>query len=765
MDRQSSLRLLKHKTFIWAVIVSLIVGLVEFGDPLDLALSNLRNKVREQPVSGEVVVVGIDSEAQEALGPWPWDRRVMADLTDRLFEAGAERVFFDIVFRPHGDGDQDFVDAAARHPGRIFVAIGRNRDANGNEIPAIPFADLMEKTTPVSIYKTIKYWNGMDHGVYRDTIGDIRMRSMEAEISRADGAEGEKFPVDYSYSISSIPYLSAVDALNSENLSGDVHGKDVIVGVNDILLGDFYNIPGQNRAAGVFILALGAETLREGRATIIGWWPFWLLSFVGITVFILDRNRTRARIGIGALVVGMICIPALLEANRIFADIVPALSLSMIVTASFTWTWIKARKKREGSTNPVSGLPTFNAALHDQPISSEMLIGARFDHLTDIISTLPPELEGEIVRQVVSRLELATGKAHLKHGDDGNFFWFEPASKLAEIVDQFSALRAIFRTPIRIGEKRFDVDVAFGVDREFEMPLSHRMASVLAAAREADEQGLSWKMHDVSSKDEKEWAYSIMGELDEALERGDIETAFQPKLDLRTRKIVGAEALVRWDHPIRGPVDPAEFVAAAEKHDRIGALTEYVFDRALAVAAQAIRLAPDFVMAINLSPRLLDGRNILDVIDDALERHRVPPFGLIVEITESAAFGDKEAGLSLLETLKCKGIGVSIDDYGTGLSSLEYMRSLPATELKIDKTFTTNLGDFPDNQALIRSTIDLAHTMDIAVVAEGIETAATLDLLATMGCDTGQGYYIGRPMAGADLLAMLNVPEIGRSVG
>ncbi|WP_182911833.1 EAL domain-containing protein [Sphingomonas cavernae] len=738
----------KRKLLGWLVLLSLLFGLVEFGQPFDLALRNLRDKARAQPTSGKVVVVGIDDKALAQVGPWQWNRRELASLTEGLFAAGADRVFFDLYFKPmERGGDRKFVEAVARHPGRVFVASGLdNYSRPGQSVPILPMPEIAGKAETVSVMRWIHYWNGATTVSYRRQFGSHDVRSMEAAIAGVDGNRGEEFPIDYSYRISSVPYISAADILSGKVQANALKGKAVIVGVNSALLEDIFVAPGQGRVAGVFVIAIGAETLLKQPPIGLGWIPPWLFA-VGTTAWFVFGRRRRIATAIGAAgIAALLAFPLLLEHFSIFVDVAPALFLAIVTMIIVGWQRFGAAKQSQGAINPVSGLKTVNALLREGLSDPNILVAVRLRRFADIVSTLPPDGERDLLGQIVSRLAMGAGQAQLLHGDDGNFFWLMPEAELASVVDRFKALQLIFRNPIRVSEKSFDVEVFFGVDREIHMPLSHRLASALAAAHAASEEGGCWKIHDPSATGAREWALSLLGELDQAIDAGHIWVAYQPKMELATGAIVGAEALVRWTHATRGPIDPAEFVEMAERHGRIDRLTAFVLNDAARAAAAAVAYDPGFAISVNISPQLLATREVVDMVRRVLRKHRLPASALVLEITETAAMVEGQTALKLLEELRAMGVELSIDDYGTGMSTLAYLRRIPANELKVDKRFAASLLSSPEDQAVMRSTIELAHTLGMHVVAEGVETAETLQMLRAMGCEIGQGYHIGRPM-------------------
>jgi len=246
----------------------------------------------------------------------------------------------------------------------------------------------------------------------------------------------------------------------------------------------------------------------------------------------------------------------------------------------------------------------------------------------------------------------------------------------------------------------------------------------------------------------------LVAELRQALaaDLGQIVVHYQPKCEL-TGRAVGAEALVRWQHPGRGLVGPDKFLPAAEANSLMPALTRHVLRAALAQCRRWRATDPLVTVSVNLSVTSLLDQNLVDHVSTALAEAGVPPDALVLEITETTIMMDPERSNRTLRAIRERGIKLSIDDFGTGHCSLAYLRDLPVQELKLDRSFVRDIAARERDAAIVRSTIDLAHSLGLTLVAEGIEDAAGADLLRRMGCDIAQGYYFGRPQPGTDVLA------------
>ena len=249
---------------------------------------------------------------------------------------------------------------------------------------------------------------------------------------------------------------------------------------------------------------------------------------------------------------------------------------------------------------------------------------------------------------------------------------------------------------------------------------------------------------------------ALESDLNRAIESDELFLEYQPQIDLKTGAVTGVEALVRWMHPERGIVPPAEFIPLAEQTGAVQRLMEWVLRRALSDCSDWQIQGYTFGVSVNLSPINLHHPNILDVIKQSLNASRVLNGSLILELTESAIMGDPDYAIRVLGNLAATGIGISIDDFGTGHCSLNYIKKLPANEIKIDRSFVMDMNRDQNDVVIVRATIGLAHNMGHTVIAEGVEDEATLQNLRALGCDKAQGYHIAKPLPMAALLSWLD---------
>lgn len=234
--------------------------------------------------------------------------------------------------------------------------------------------------------------------------------------------------------------------------------------------------------------------------------------------------------------------------------------------------------------------------------------------------------------------------------------------------------------------------------------------------------------------------------LEEAIENAEIKAHYQPIINLNSQHVVSFEALARWDSSEHGFIPPGTFIEIAEQSDLIRNLTTFMFNTVMREYPQLSRLFPGTKISVNLSPALLGNQDIVEILTRALNIWDMPPESLIIEITESAIMEDRDKSSRILEKFNELGIELAVDDFGMGQSSLKYIKHLAISEIKIDKSFILNLAEDEHDAKIVSGIIDLAHRMNMEVVAEGIENEAAMNMLCDMGCEYGQGFYFARPM-------------------
>ncbi|MBI1394745.1 MAG: EAL domain-containing protein [Betaproteobacteria bacterium] len=395
------------------------------------------------------------------------------------------------------------------------------------------------------------------------------------------------------------------------------------------------------------------------------------------------------------------------------------------------------------------------AARARTPFAVMVLDLDRFQYVND---SLGHPAGDEILKEVAKRLKgtLRESDTVARLGGD-EFAILLPESDPERVHRAGRRIVAALEPPIVLEGQPVDVSASLGVscypehDADPDMLLRNADVAMHLAKRSGGEIAL----YDPSGEDGRRSHLSLLTELRRAIQDDELDLHFQPKLELRTGRIVRAEALVRWMHPVRGFVPPSEFIPFAEQTGYVRHVTRWVLRTVVRTIGAWHADGLDVTVSANVSTRDLLDAELPDLIASLLETHATPPGKLCLEITESGVMEDPQRALETLRRLHALGLRLSIDDFGTGYSSLSYLKKLPVQELKIDGSFVRHMADDEDDATIVRSTIELGHNMGLEVVAEGVETEAGLDLLRSLGCDEAQGYVISRPLPAPAFVAWL----------
>ena len=735
---------------LWALVLGLLHGLVGGLEIDENLLRVARNHINQRDASGDIVLVAIDDKALREVGRWPWPRSRYADLVNAIGAASPKRQVHDFLFPEKSVPAEDarLAEALERNDNVTLAYLPRSGAQGGEMNDVRPLPLFAARADLASISARYNYANEVWAIPYSAISKSERYPALAAAIAGERPQSDSEFRVNYAFRPNSIPVMSAADLLSGRADPALLTGKTVVVGQTAHQLGDRFTIPGWGKMGGVYPHIIGAETLMAGHPLDLGWLPGFLLGALGVIAPLKLAGRR------GALVLAftaslLLAVPVPLERWQVFADVTAGLFVIVWVAAGLTLE----QMRRRGLTNPVSGLPNLVALRRARQEGDRPLIVARVVNYPQIVSTLSQASERSLIEQIVARLTVGSEVSAVYQGDEGIFAWTVPAG--TAIGHHVEALAALFRSPARIDGKPFDIAISFGVEIGSGRAITNRLNSALVAADEATAEGLRWKYHDPERLKDAEWRLSLLSQLDDAIDQGQVWVAYQVQIDLKTNQLRGAEALARWTHPEKGPINPAEFIAAAEQNDRIEKLTLFVLDRAVEAAARINRDHGPFDMAVNLSARMIGDKTLPTKVRRILDRHGLDPARLTLELTETAALASG-ADTGPLFGLRDLGIRISVDDYGTGLSTLDYLKKIPAGEIKIDQSFVKSMLDHRSDLVMVQSTIALAHSPGRTVVAEGVESREILDMLVAMKCEVAQGFIIGRPCSLTDLMKRLS---------
>ncbi|WP_292628305.1 MULTISPECIES: EAL domain-containing protein [unclassified Novosphingobium] len=744
------LKKLRSPLYLALLFPALLIYASDLLSPIDHVFQNVRARIGGHAASQSTIVLtfdgGVNASEKSVV-----DSQRLASVLANVATQMPQRVFIDspVRFGENPDGDRQLARAIGKLQPDVTVVVRSKRigslegafEPKDFDIPA----PALIGNAPV----VLSAWRGnfIEFAVSTDYVirlGDKSYPTFPTVLTPRKPGPQSTFVPDFLFEPESVPHLNAAKFLSGDYPPGLLTGRTVII--NSAGTAPPIGYFGQMRLHPLALDLAGADALKKPFALSFKGLPLLLVVWGLILLGSRSPQRRRKLALHASAVVAVFALPVLLQPIGITLDIGSAMLCIVIYGSTRLWQK-RVRRVQHTST---AGLPNM-LALSAQPlqVGCDVVVAviARYE---EILATLPKELHGECARQIARRLSVGSGIDTVYNSEGGHFAWTEEARPLEMQLNHLEGLRALFSAPLQIGSYTFDTNIHFGLDRNEGIDSPTRVNSALASANDALASGRSVELFEAERLAEAPWELSLHARIDEGLRNGEIWLAFQSQWDMREGRPCGAEALIRWSHPTRGPIAPDAFILQAERAGRIDALTYWVVDEAITAALAMSVLDQHFQMSVNLSAQMVDKPSLVPNLSEIVRRRNIDPHRLTIEVTETSSVRNRPAAVQNLSQLRAMGFRLSIDDFGTGEASLAYLADLPSDELKLDRRFVSRLLTQKRDREIIRSTIDLAHALGQIVVAEGIEDEATYMALSRLGCDVGQGYYLGRPQPFAD---------------
>ncbi|MFO7603590.1 MAG: EAL domain-containing protein [Gammaproteobacteria bacterium] len=421
----------------------------------------------------------------------------------------------------------------------------------------------------------------------------------------------------------------------------------------------------------------------------------------------------------------------------------------------------------QASHDPLTDLPNrklLNERLQNALLRSSftklplILMVSDLDHFKEINDTLGHHIGDLVLQQAAERLYNTVRKADTvaRLGGD-EFSILLPDANLEQAQRIAQQIGEVFEIPFVVEGHNLNVGISIGIA---ESPTHGDDVNILmqradVAMYTAKQNSAVYAVYDAGKDTHHVSRLELLSDLRRAIDDAELEPYYQCKLDIRSGRIIGAEALLRWDHPERGMIQPDEVIPLAEQTGLIRPLTNLVLKKSLEQCARWRAQGFDLTVAVNLSAQCLRDNSLTAVLRQALHEYQLPASCCVLELTESDIMIDPMRAKAILMELHSIGVSIAVDDFGTGYSSLAYLKQLPISEIKIDRSFVMEMLEDDNDLVIVRAIIELAHNLGMSVVAEGVSSQAALDLLATLNCKEAQGFFIKRPIPGDELLAYL----------
>lgn len=742
---------------LWSGLIALVMAVLLLLDPLDQILWLIQSRIDVAKPSGEIVFVQAHENVTDP--DFPFRRSELARTLNKLREDGTKKVYLDLIFDHKSNIKDDeklkkaiqewgnnliVVDRVERTLDRKRTIVRNIKDITGNQ------PRVIESTFPD--YLGYAWWTRYGYSTKAGWLP-----SFEASLAETSSKSNKRFAINYNLVKGSIPSTSIASILKNKNgKNNDLRDKIIVIGASRNSNTAAALIPGQINSPPSYVAIFAAETLKSGGMEVIsGIFVVLFLLFL-ILVNIITTKRRRDR-NIGYTVISItpfvIAMAAIWDAWRIEL----AYSLPLLLTYSIFRS--RARwKKRVALIDQDTGLPTIRAL--DSRLSGSADAGhvvvAKIHGYEKVIKTFASEDRAAYVLKLVDRLR-ATDSGLTVYVDGHNLAWHAPEENGSNLIEHLEGLRAIFAAPVAVGGHSVDVGITFGA-ADLAGDRTKALAAALAAAEETSEAHQPIKLAQSNSDQDILWDLSLRSRIDEAMKAGEIFCVYQPQMDIARNQLVGVEALVRWQDPVKGFISPLHFIMQCEKAGRMEHLTRYVLQSACSAGQLLHFRGHDITMSVNISATLLNDMRIVGIVRNVLQATGFSPSHLILEITETTKVGNLETAEVIIRQLKALGTKISMDDFGVGAANFEALHALPFDEVKIDRRFIADAARNPKARAIVSSIVAMGRESRITVVAEGAETAKDLQMLQIIGCSQVQGYALSKPISLTNLLEKYAIP-------
>ena len=739
-----------------SVLLAIIAALT--GDARDVGhvYWNFWFKSDSQAAPATYAIVSLDNGEPSSQTQVGASTGRQAELLDKMLASNPHRIFFDypVAAGSDAEGDKALQKAIAAGGDRI-VMVARGERGKRPGLQSIPKSDFI--APPNTKVAASAWFLNMFNAVLKAPPAvefSGRLLPAVAQIDHPSVMSDQMVHPYYRLDPASVPVIGADDLLTGTVPSTAVSNRDLFVTRTNKNLDSSVAYFGHGTVPGAIADISSATGLSKFRAFDVGGEPF-LLLFVLMVLFVGKLRGRWLRTGAtGAFVVALTFGPGILMDFGYVADVGAAIIAIAIYVPMQTWAnW----RRDVHLTSSSSGLPNIEALAEAGIPAGIDVIALRVSQYEQMLASLPLELHGDCARQIARRIAVTANDSIIYDNGNGHFVWLVQPFTTEALVAQLEGLRAMFSAPLMIAGHILDTNVHFGLDRNGSSKPLSRIKSAIVCASEAEARLKLYEEFGSQRLAETTWELSLHARIDTALHNGDIWLAFQPQFDLRTGAINAAETLIRWTDPERGAIPPDSFILQAERAGRIDAITYWVLEHAIiAMDALESRFRP-VQLSVNLSAWMVDQPNLISDIAAIVRRHQFDCSKLTFEVTETFSMANREMAKKNLASLRAMGFSLSIDDFGTGQASLSYLSEIPSDEIKLDRRFIMGITTDKRDRAIVSSVIQLGHALGQSVVAEGVEDAATLELLRQLDCDVAQGYYIGRPVRFEEFTAMLNV--------
>jgi diguanylate cyclase len=719
------------------------LGALDFFKPASLGLSVVQSKVSTKAVSGDIVVVGIDSSSIKEVGRWPWPRDTQAELLKKIDGYGPKAVYLDIGYQgkttARADASLKQAIETMKAPISVIALASEKDDGTTQTV----FSDPAAVGSAHRVSAAVSYYFGyvweLPSTVYTEK-GPLL--SIAASATPVKALDRKPFRIDYSFDPSSIPTYSAKDVFSGTLKGKRLLGKTVMIGMTDMTQNDVHSMPGWGQRPGIKFQALGAETLKSGKPIDWGWPPLFLIALLFSAVMLSQSGLKYSRTVTWLGNFGIIAASTWLTVTSIGNNPLPSVAF-LTITGYYIGRQKSAliRSIRYEDT----GFSNMTSYMVDEVVSNALFIAASLHRPETKRGYILEADSMKIMKEAGRRLSTIIDERQLTHNEDQQFLWEMPQLATSNLSNHLEGLRQLFAEPLIVDGRPIDVDIFFGVDRDINTNIKQRTLSALHAADIARQTDATFKIATTISFDDH-FISQFKLEFDAAISNGDITTVFEAQQDLSDVQVRSAEASLSWTHPSYGRIANGKLFALAKSSGHLATVTHFLCEQAIENAAQFGKLCPGFGMSVKVSIEIVMNPDFGRAMRNAVEKAQCSASDITFDIIGLHDLKHNQMAKAAVNELQKLGFRIGIGGFGITSSDIDLLKIFTPDEIFLAETFSAELLGSTSNQIFADGALRIASAKNIVSTAEGINDRDVLKELSRRGCDRGKGKIIARAM-------------------
>jgi EAL domain-containing protein (putative c-di-GMP-specific phosphodiesterase class I)/CHASE2 domain-containing sensor protein len=749
------------RNIVLTAMICALLGVINFFLPLTLALNTLQTKIRTKPVSGDVVIVGIDAATIDEIGRWPWTRDVQAKLLQKIDGYYPKEVYIDLGYSGKTDAVADRALSETLNGLKTPVTVAAFGAKSDDGVVEIVYSHpaAIGNAASGTVYTPSLFGFVWSFPIAVDTNRGL-IRSFSASIAKLHTSSEDTFRIDYSFDPSSVTIIAAKEIFSGNVPPEKLRGKVVIIGVTDLDQRDYHFMPGWGSRAGVLFHVLGAETLKAGVPTDLGWLPFFLFALVIGAAHLTSKGLRYYAVLALSGVVGILAVSSWFTTMHLVNDPFPAVAF-MVSVAIYVGRQKRAlmRSQRDEQT----GFADMTGYHVKEVTSNALIVGAKVERAYMRLGQILAGDDAKIMREVGRRLSTVIDERQLTHNTAEQFLWEMPMFNSRDIAEHLDGLRRLFSAPIIIDNRTIDVDIFFGVDRDVNASVKTRTARALEASVLARDSNATLKIA-TSSSFEAHLTKNFGSEFEAAIANGEVDIVLEAQHALAGGRIASAEATLLWQHPSYGELRGSKILDLAKVSGQLVKVILYLCDRAGDAAQQINSILPGFTISVEAGIDVIVDEKFQKWMDSAKKQSKFYPSNIVVTVADIQRHIGNHGCKPAIGRIKDGGFRLGISNFGETNADIDLIRQFDPDEIFFSERFYEELFGTTSSRLFADAALRIARVANIKTTAQGVNDRSVLVEMTQRGCERAQGKILSNYMNIKEFITNIGI-EKARKTG